>query len=254
MTKLKSSAIPTHNNTSHQKQDDAAMCCYGMFFKRTAQVGLVVITFIMMFVTCQRVSAADISPGTAQQRLPAQLYVTRELSFVNGQTTLAGTLYLPNGAGPFPGVVLLHGSGPDTRVPYRSDARMFAEAGIAALIYDKRGTGESTGNWQMASLHELAADALVAARRLREQSEIQADKVGLWGVSQGGWLSPLAAPRDPQLAFIVQVTSAAMPLANQEMWGVGNELRGLGFSDGAIRTAMKGMHLFFSLRPLVHRL
>jgi predicted acyl esterase len=62
---------------------------------------------------------------------------------------LAGTLIPPEGEGPFPAVAILHGSGPDTRATYLPDATMLARAGVAALIYDKRGTGESFGDWNL---------------------------------------------------------------------------------------------------------
>jgi pimeloyl-ACP methyl ester carboxylesterase len=180
-------------------------------------------------------------------------YSERELFFANGEVRLAGTLILPQGDGPFPAVVLLHGAGPDMRHVYRPDAKTFVQAGIAAFIYDKRGTGQSGGDWRTASLFDLADDALAAVRLLRQQPEILAQQVGLWGVSQGGWLTPFAAARSDQVAFIVQVTAAALPLANQEMWGVGNELHRRGFSDQALDTTMKAMHLLFSTRPLIHR-
>jgi uncharacterized protein len=177
----------------------------------------------------------------------------RELTFVSGDVSLAGTLVLPQGSGPFPGVVILHGSGPDSRQPYRPDADMLARGGIATLIYDKRGTGESSGDWRTATLDDLVADGLAAVRLLRQQPEIAAGQVGILGSSQGAWLAPFAAGRDPEVSFVVQVTGSATPLAHQEMWDDGNSLAALGFSERAIKTAMKAQHLLYSARPLIQR-
>jgi hypothetical protein len=188
-------------------------------------------------------------PGIAE----AQAISQREVTFTNDDVTLAGTLVLPEGNGPFAAVAILHGAGPETRQPYRPDAAMLARAGIAALIYDKRGTGTSSGDWQTASLDDLIADGLAAVHFLQQQPEIAPDQVGILGSSQGAWLAPFAAARDESVAFFVQVTGAATPLANQEMWDDGNSLAALGFSERAIEAAMKAQHLLYSARPLIRR-
>ena len=183
----------------------------------------------------------------------AQRGAQRDVTFANGDVTLTGTLFVPEGAGPFPGVVIMHGSGPDSRVPYRPDAAMLADAGIAALIYDKRGTGGSSGDWQTASLDDLLADGLAAVHFLQQQPEVAGAQVGILGSSQGAWLAPFAAARDGQVAFIVQVTGSATPLANQEMWDNGNSLAAVGFSERAIEAEIKAEHLLYSARPLIQR-
>jgi dienelactone hydrolase len=186
-------------------------------------------------------------PAEAQEASP------RDLTFDSGEVSLPGTLILPPGTGPSPAVVVLHGSAPETREPYRPDADMLVQAGIAALIYDKRGTGESGGDWRTASLDDLITDGLAAVHALQQQPEIAADHVGLLGSSQGAWLAPFAAARDDSVAFFVQVTGSATPLANQEMWDDGNSLNALGFSDAAIGAEMKALHMLYSARPLIQR-
>ncbi|MEW6240012.1 MAG: alpha/beta fold hydrolase [Chloroflexota bacterium] len=178
---------------------------------------------------------------------------TREITFMNGEVRLTGTLFLPEGEGPFPAVVLFHGSGPDTRESYFADAKMLQQAGIIALAYDKRGTGSSTGDWETSSLDDLVADALSGLHTLQTQPEVDPDKVGILGSSQGAYLAPFAAARDDQVAFIVQVTGSATTLANQEMWDDGNSLKQLGFSDRAIATEMKALHMLYSGRDLIRK-
>lgn len=85
------------------------------------------------------------------------------VTFHVGSIKLAGTLLRPIQRGPVPGIVLLAGSGPGTRSHLRLFAERFARDGFAALIFDKRGSGESEGSWTEESLDDLADDALAAA-------------------------------------------------------------------------------------------
>jgi hypothetical protein len=181
-------------------------------------------------------------------------YIEEELAFNNGQVPLAGSLLLPAGVqGPFPAVVMLHGSGADSRdIFWRTgDAEVFLQAGLAVFIYDKRGTGESGGDWRTATIEDLAGDALAAVRLLRGRAEIKADQIGIFGVSQGGRLTPEVAAGSDEVAFLINVTGAAVPFGAQEMWSAGNGLAGLGFAERDIDTTMKVMHLLFSARPLI---
>ena len=150
-----------------------------------------------------------------------------------------GSLLLPAGAqGPFPAVIMLHGSGADSRdIFWRTgDAEVFLRAGLAVFIYDKRGTGQSGGDWQTATIEDLAGDALAAVRLLRGRAEIKADQVGIFGVSQGGRLTPVVAAGSDEVAFLINVTGAAVPFGVQEMWSAGNGLAGLGYAAGFVDT------------------
>jgi S-formylglutathione hydrolase len=79
----------------------------------------------------------------------------REVSFRNGSVELRGTLLVPDGEGPMPAIVFLHGSGPQTRGGFRTYAVEFARLGIASLYFDKRGSGESGGSWVNSSMEDL---------------------------------------------------------------------------------------------------
>ena len=144
--------------------------------------------------------------------LPAPAVVKeQEVTFPSGSVSLAGTLLRPAGAGPFPAMVLLHGSGPGPREHLRRFAERFAELGMVTLIFDKRGSGASTGSWLDASLDDLALDALAAAAFLKSDPQVDAHRVGVWGISQAGWVIPRAAARAPSaFAFAVVVTGGAL--------------------------------------------
>ena len=125
---------------------------------------------------------------------------------------LAGTLTLPEGAGPFPAVVLVSGSGPNTRNEPILGHQLFlvladhlTRHGIAVLRYDKRGTGTSTGDYAKATTEDFAHDADAAAAWLRARKEIDPAKVGLIGHSEGGLIVPMVAVADPKVDFIVMM-------------------------------------------------
>src|SRR3712207_4297325 len=113
-------------------------------------------------------------------------YEAKQISWQSGDAEISGTLLTPKGEEPHPAVVFVHGSGPATRTslmaqPYirgEGIAERFADRGIAALVYDKRGSGESTGDPDY-TYEQLAQDALGGVRLLRSRSGIDPDEVGL---------------------------------------------------------------------------
>lgn len=163
-------------------------------------------------------------------------YRAQEVSFASGGVTLRGTLYLPRGAGRQPGIVLVHGAGRQTRREYRFYARAYAREGVAALAYDKRGSGSSEGMSEPAAYETLAGDALRAVETLRGHPLIDPGRVGLWGLSEGEWVAPLAALRAAP-AFVVLVSPSAMTPAEQVRYEVGANVRRAGFGEPAAREA-----------------
>lgn len=159
-----------------------------------------------------------------------------EVQFGSGDIVLHGSLFVPRGNGPHPAVVLLHGSGDESRDDYRFYARLYAQRGIAALAYDKRGSGVSGGDGESASYSDLADDAVAAVQMLRGRGDILADRVGIWGLSEGEWTGPLAASR-AGAAFLVLVSAAAMTPAEQVRYETGAQVRAAGFSEQEAREA-----------------
>ena len=130
---------------------------------------------------------------------------------------LGASLILPKGKGPFPAIVFIHGSGGQPRDASRFIAEQFATLGIASLIYDKRGVGESAGHFQGANFTDLTDDAITMANYLRSLNTIS--HVGFWGHSQGGWLAPLAALRWQHSAFAISSAGPAVSPAREGEWG-----------------------------------
>lgn len=129
--------------------------------------------------------------------------------FENDGARLAFSLDLPQGRGPFPAIVLGHGSGKITRDQLRWMADRFVGMGFAVLRFDKRGAGESTGTYVFVGYRDseevfpvLASDVTAGVRFLRTRPEIDTKRIGLAGMSQAGWILPIAA-RQVEVAFLV---------------------------------------------------
>lgn len=159
-------------------------------------------------------------------------HVVEPIRFQSGAITLAGTIRMPKGEGPFPGVVFVHGSGALSRHAYHHDAIALADRGIASLAYDKRGVGESEGDYRTADYHELAADARAAATELAKHANVTSEHVGFVGTSQGGWVAPLAASEWPA-SFVIVVSGAVVPPAQEDKWDVVRRLRLAGLGKDA---------------------
>ena len=154
---------------------------------------------------------------------------------------LQGTLCLPRAKGRHPAVVLVHGSGPETRWGtnrYIADA--MARAGIAALIFDKRGSGESSGDWRVSSYTDLARDALAGVALLDARPDIDPRRVGIHGHSQGGVIGPIAATLAPdKIAFIVAEDTFAGPQRDQDVYRVSQAIVDLKLSAADRANAME---------------
>lgn len=146
-------------------------------------------------------------------------YVEREVVFRNGATgiDLAGALSLPESPGPFPAVVLVSGTGPNTRDEEVDGHKVFtvlADAlvrrGLAVLRYDKRGVGGSGGVYRDATTADFATDATAAVRFLKARPDIDPLRVGVLGHSEGGVIAPLVAAADTEVAFIVMMAAPAI--------------------------------------------
>lgn len=124
--------------------------------------------------------------------------------------TLAGTLTVPEGAGPFPAAVLISGSGRQDRdetvfghKPFAVLADHLTRSGIAVLRYDDRGFGESSGRFDGATSADFATDADAAMRYLAGRPEIDSGAIGLIGHSEGAMVGPIAAAANDAVAYLV---------------------------------------------------
>ena len=146
-----------------------------------------------------------------------------EVQFRSGATRLAGTLLLPSGAGKHAGAVFVHGSGPTERAYLPELSAMLVRHGLAVLVYDKRGVGQSGGSYPgesptASTIDTLARDAQAAARFLASQPEIDSKRVGLTGHSQAGWIAPLAASRERAIRFLLLFSGPAVTADENDLY------------------------------------
>jgi dipeptidyl aminopeptidase/acylaminoacyl peptidase len=167
------------------------------------------------------------------------------VTFASGDVTLAGSLRLPPTPGRHPAVVYVHGSGPGTRNQISLLAHFFLHRGIAVLGYDKRGVGQSGGDWRKIDFPELASDALAAVRFLRNRPEIDPQKIGLFGISQGGWIVSLAASRSADAAFFISHSGPGVSPRKQEFTMLTNIMTASGFSKEEVEGVLQSMSLLY---------
>lgn len=168
-----------------------------------------------------------------------------EVTFKSGDLTLAGTLYLPTSSRRMPAVALIHGSGKSERQELRYYAQLFAKSGVAALAWDKRGVGKSEGGpnaWRNFSLADLASDAAAAVRYLRLRPDVDSAGVGIFGVSQGGWVAPIAAQQSGGVRFVVTVSASLTTIAEDNVFERAARLTREGFSAAEVERA-RAMHV-----------
>ena len=159
-------------------------------------------------------------PERPQEPKPPYPYSIEEVTFTNTEAgiDLAGTLTIPDGLGPFPGVVLVSGSGPQDRdeslmghKPFLVLADHLSRRGIAVLRFDDRGVGSSGGEFQTATSEDFTEDALAGVSYLEGQDRVAATQVGIVGHSEGGLIAPLAAIRSEKVAYIVMLAGPGVP-------------------------------------------
>ncbi len=159
-----------------------------------------------------------------------------EINFRNSvqQIELGGMLFVPSGGGAFPAVVVIHGSGTSVRRNrwYLTLTQYLQENGVIVLLPDKRGSEKSSGDWRSADFEDLATDTMAAIRYLRDQDKVAISEIRVVGMSQGGWISPIVANQSSDVAFIVNLVSAAVTPQEQLLYEENHNLRQMGFLPG----------------------
>ncbi len=165
-------------------------------------------------------------------------------------TSLGATIYAPDSPGQHPAMIFVHGQGTTTRDDFTEQAVYFARAGIVTMTYDKRTIGYS---FRHRDFRLLADDVLAALDVLRSRPDVDPNRAGLWGVSEGSWVTPIAAA-DPRVGFVVLVSAPNVSPLRQVAWAMDEQLYRLHAPQGVrqfLAKAMAGFDLpFLSFDPV----
>lgn len=152
----------------------------------------------------------------------AEEYTVEEIKLTSHSDQLSGSIVFPKDNNFHSAIVFVHGSGKQTRnLPL---AKYFASLGIAALVYDKRGAGKSGGTYEgnqsvsEKNISLLADDAISALRYLRNHPKAKQKLVGLTGISQAGWIVPLAAEKSQAADFLVLWSGPVCTVSEEDIY------------------------------------
>lgn len=203
--------------------------------KKILVVGSIVVILAIIFGPVILRQVAPIEERTFQRVNLADVAYT-DVSFRNEAQNLdlAGMLFVPDGEGPFPAVVIIHGSGPSKRDRnwYLTLSSFLQKNGVSVLLPDKRGSEKSEGDWYTSSFEDLATDTLAAINYLKSQEIVEVSQLGIIGLSQGGWIASIAASQSPDLGFVINMVGPSVTLHEQLLHEGNYEMREMGFLPG----------------------
>lgn len=191
-----------------------------------------------------------------QEPIKPYLYYSEDVVFHNTKAniSLSGTLTLPKKNGIFPVVILITGSGPQNRdeeilghKPFLIISDYLTRNEIAVLRYDDRGVGQSTGDFKIATSADFATDVESAIAYLKTRQEINKNKIGLIGHSEGGLIAPIVASKSKEINFIVLLAGTGIQgdkllLLQQELIAKAN-----GVSESEIEKTMQNSAKIFDM-------
>lgn len=168
-----------------------------------------------------KMTTEELKPITRpQEPKPPFSYYSEDVKFLNRKENfyLSGTLSLPDNTGKFPAVILISGSGPQNRdeellghKPFLVISDFLTRHGFAVLRFDDRGVGKSGGDFSKATSVDFANDVESAFKYLRTRKEININKIGLMGHSEGGIIAPIVAAKNKKISFIVLLAGTGVP-------------------------------------------
>lgn len=174
-------------------------------------------------------------------------YAEVPLQCAHDSVTLAGTLILPKKSGKYATIVITPGDFGSSRDGLKGYAYQFVRLGMAALVFDSRGAGGSTGPLASSSFDELAGDVLAWVDLLRKRSDVDPAKVGLFGFSNSAWTVTLAASRSKDVAFLISQSMSALPPWQQERYRAETQVRLAGYSVVEVQKAVDVMDRKFAV-------
>jgi uncharacterized protein len=191
-------------------------------------ISIVLVLSSILFIMCEKDSVIDLSAsyGTRYEKnFGEELALVQEVNFTLDKFTIVGDIRTPINGSNHPLMIMSHGSGSATRngsVPFDPLIEIFLKNGYAVLSWDKPGSGESTGNFQegyiITGRAKILADIISI---LKDNSSIDHSKIGLWGISQAGWVIPKASTMTHDISFVISVSGGGEAGIEQFAFQVG---------------------------------
>lgn len=177
---------------------------------------------------------------------------TTLIEFRSDGNTLRGFIDIPEGSGRHPAIVMVQGSGrSDVTVDtglFEEMRQAFRRAGIATLIWDKPGDGCSEGKYSRGfPIRERTTETIAAVQTLQRRDDIDPARIGLWGVSQGGWVAPMAAVRSRDVAFLIVVSGPVRDAISQMTFDAISRLRETGIGAAEANAAHAVLQRAFAI-------
>lgn len=179
-----------------------------------------------------------IPPIHAMTQAKTVRHDNKKFAFESGQFKVVGELRIPIGEGKYPLVIMVHGDGPAYRSYFYTLKKCILRAGYATLMWDKPGTGQSTGKFsrqhRLAERAEVLCDAIKA---VKNHSRIDAGRTGVWGISQAGYVIPLALQKTEDISFMILVGVAGQNGIEQTAFFVSQQIQCEGSSEAEAKEA-----------------
>ncbi len=179
-----------------------------LHMKKTYLFGLL----ILVIICCEKEHKPYLKFGTEQI---FDSHIEIPVEWENDNAILSGTLFLPVDSGIYTTLVYVHGSGKEERMKYDVPTEMvrypiakeYTDNGYAVFSYDKRGVGQSGGNFNgftdYSNYSQLGKDALSALQIIKKHPQVKSNSVGFIGASQAGWTIPIIAKTSDEISFII---------------------------------------------------
>ncbi len=190
------------------------------------------------------------SSGTNSGEKREGAYSVTSLKYDSEGVKIAAELWLPEGPGPHPAVVMAHGSGRARKEFGNEMAQHFAKQGYAVLTHDKRGVGESGGvyvqraNASEENLKLLAKDISAGIDFLKGRPDIDQHQIGLWGWSQAGWIIPVVTNLQEKIRFTILLSGPTVTVGEENVYsqltGDGSKVSGLTQEEMSAKLAERG--------------
>jgi hypothetical protein len=187
---------------------------------------------LLVLLACACSPSVVIEPA-GERTIGGQEVQVEEIQFRSDKFKVVGNLLIPGGGDRHPAVILVHGDGPATRRTGSSSGpttKAFVRNGYAVFSWDKPGSGESTGqiNNALTERAEILADGVAV---LVEHPKIDPGRIGLWGISQAGWVMPLALELRKDVAFMIVVSGGAEDSIEQGAYMISQQVLADGGTD-----------------------